>query len=156
MPYLIIIVVVLIASPFILRLAQSQDKKDKRNLKHIFLIILVIQICLGLLNWENFTVGRSGFGLSLAYPNSFLGFFFILSLIQIMILLLRPFDTLVVVLNFFNSVLIFIGMTRLSNILGFQAVSLASIGAVFLVLAGNVVSLSFINKDRNLLKKYLR
>jgi len=45
-------------------------------------------------------------------------------------------------------------MIRLSSFLGFQAVSLASIGTVFLVLIGNVLGLAFINKDKNLLKKY--
>lgn len=155
MPYLIIIVAVLLISPFVLKLAQSQEKEDKRRLKSALLILLTTQIILGLLNWENFTTGRSGFELSLAYPSSFLGFFFIISVIQATLLILnKPFNNLVVILNFINTILIFAGMIRLSSILGFQAVSLASVGAVLLVLIGNVLALAFINKDKNLLKKY--
>lgn len=98
MPYLFITIVVLIASPFVLLLSQSQKKEDKRNLKNLFLFILVTQVGLGALNWENFS----------------------------------------------------------ANILGFQAVSFASAGAVFLVLTGNIVSLALINKNKNLLKKYFK
>ncbi|MDO8638237.1 MAG: hypothetical protein Q7R43_01585 [Candidatus Daviesbacteria bacterium] len=157
MSYLLIIVVVLITSPFILRLAQSQKKEIKRILKLVLLIIITTQIILGFLNWENFTSGRNGFELSLTYPDSFLGLFFIISLLQIILLLLnKSFNASVVILNFVNTVLIFIAMIRLSNILGFQAVSFASIGVVFLVLVGNVIGLNFINKDKNLLKKYFR
>lgn len=155
MPYLIITITVLLVSPFILRLAQSQKKQVKRNLRGFLLLILALQIGSGIMNWENFTAGRSGFELSLAYPDSFLGLFFIISLLQIILLLLnKSFNTAFTLLNFINSVLIFIGMIRLSNILGFQAVSFASVGTAFLVLLGNVVALAFINKDKNLLKKY--
>jgi len=157
MPYLIIIAVVLITSPFILKLAQSQKKEVKRNLKLALLLILTTQLILGLLNWENFTSGRSGFELALIYPNSLLGLFFIISIIQIVFLIIgKSFNTLVVILNFLNSVLIFAGVIRLSNILGFQAVSFASVGSVFFVLFGNIVALAFINKDKNLLKKYFK
>lgn len=154
--YTFILVAILIISPFILTLAAKQDKKAKHNLKYIFLTILSSQILLGFLNWENFQgTGRSGFNLSLAYPDSFLGLFFIISLLQITLLLLnKSFNTAVAVLNFINSVLIFAGMIRISSSLGYQAVSFASVGAVFLVLVGNVVALIFINKDKNLLKKY--
>lgn len=154
---LIIIAVVLITSPFILKLAQSQKEKDKSNLKSLLLSILVLQSGLGLLNWENFTSGRSGFELSLAYPSALLGFFFIISAIQISLLIFnKSFSTLAVILNFINTVLIFMGMIRLSNILGFQAVSLASIGAIFLVLVGNILGLALMNKDKILLKKYFK
>lgn len=157
MPYLIIIVVVLIISPFILRLAQSQKKEIKRKLKLVLLILLITQIILGFLNWENFTSGRSGFELSLIFLNSLLGLFFVISILQIFLLTFsKSFNVLIILLNFINSFLIFIGMIRLSSILGFQAVSFASIGAVFLVLIGNIIGLSFINKDKHLLRKYLR
>ncbi|OGE33185.1 hypothetical protein A3C59_03650 [Candidatus Daviesbacteria bacterium RIFCSPHIGHO2_02_FULL_36_13] len=157
MPYLIIVVVVLIVSPFILKLAQSQKKEDKRTFRNLLLFILAMQIGLGVLNWENFTAGRSGFELAFIYPSSLLGLFFITSISQIILLMVgKSFSTLVVILNFINSVLIFTGMIRLSNILGFQAVSFASIGSVFLVLLGNIIGLNFINKDKNLLKKYFK
>lgn len=157
MPYLIIIVVVLITSPFILKLAQSQKKEAKRKLKLALLVIITAQLNIGLLNWENFTIGRSGFELSLTYPNSFLGLFFTVSLIQIILLAVsKSFNTTVVVLNFINTILLFICMIRLSSILEFQAASFASISVSFLVLVGNVVGLSLINKDKNLLKKYFR
>lgn len=153
--YLIILVAVLAISPFVLKLASSQKKETKRQLKFILLGLLSAQILLGFLNWENFTSGRSGFELSLTYLNSFIIFFFIISLLQIIFLMIdKSFYKFVVILNFVNTILIFIGMIRLSSILGFQLVSLASIGAVFLLLIGNVAGLAFINKDKTLLKKY--
>lgn len=156
MEYTLILIAVLILSPFILSFASNQKKAAKLNLKLFFILILASQIILGFLNWENFSsTGRSGFGLSFSYPISFLGLFFIVTLIQIVLLQIgKSFNTLIVVLNFINSILFFAAMIRLSNILGFQAVSFASIGAVFLVLTGNVTGLAFINKDKNLLAKY--
>lgn len=155
--YLIILAVVLVASPFVLKLASNQDKKTKQVLRSFFILIILAQILLGFLNWENFSVGRSGFELAFIYPSSLLGLFFVTAIFQVIFLIIgKSFNTLVVILNFINSVLIFMGMIRLSNILGFQAVSFAAIGAVFLVLIGNIVALAFINKDKNLLKKYLR
>lgn len=153
--YVIILVAVLVISPFVLKLASKQNKGTKQNLKAVFIFIILAQILLGFLNWENFSSGRSGFELSLAYPDSFLGPFFIISLLQITLLLLNKlFNTAVAVLNFINTVLIFAGMIRISSSLGYQAVSFASVGAVFLVLIGNVIALAFINKDKKLLKKY--
>lgn len=156
MTYAVILVFVLLLSPLVLKLASKQDKKSKLRLKVVFISILIFQLILGFFNWERFSgFGRSGFELSLAYPNSLLGLFFIISAVQILTLLAyKPFNKLVVVLNFINSILLFAGLIRLSSILGFQAVSLASIGAVFLVLSGNVSGLVFLNKDKNLLKKY--
>lgn len=155
--YIIILAAVLVISPFILRLASNQNKETKQQLRLIFLFILFVQILLGFLNWEKLTTGRSGLELSFTYTDSLLGAFFIVSTLQIILLFIsKTLNTLVVVLNFINSVLIFMGMIRLSNILGFQAVSFAAIGAVFLVLTGNVVALAFINKDKNLLKKYFK
>lgn len=153
--YVIILAAVLIISPFVLKIASSQKKETKQQLKFILLFILSAQILLGFLNWENFSMGRTGFELAMIYPSSLLGLFFIVSLLQLILLIInQSFNTAAVVLNFINSILIFAGMILLSNILRFQAVSFASIGAVFLVLIGNVVALVFINKDKNLLKKY--
>lgn len=154
--YIIILAAVLVFSPLVLKIASSQKKETKRQLRFILLSILSAQILLGFLNWENFNSGRSGFEFLLTYPNSFLGFFFIISALQTILLMInKSFNTLVVILNFVNSILIFIGMIRLSNMLGVQVVSFASIGAVFLVLTGNIIALAFINKDKNILKKYL-
>lgn len=142
--YVIILVTVLIIAPFVLKLASSQKKETKQQLKFILLFMLSAQIALGFLSWENFTP-----------PNFLLGFFFIISAFQVILLITnKSFNTLVVVLNFINTILIFGGMIRLSNMLGYQVVRLPSIGAVFLVLVGNVVGLAFINKDKNILKKY--
>lgn len=153
--YLIILAAVLIISPFVLRLASNQKKEIKQQLKNVLLFVLSAQILLGFLNWENFAQGRNGFELAFTYPNSFLGLFFVISVFQILLLVINTsFNTLMVTLNFINSVLIFIAMIRLSNILGYQPISLASVGAVFLVLIGNVVALVYINKDKNILKKY--
>lgn len=158
MEYALILAAVLLISPFVLHLAASQNKKTKQNLKILFLGLLSLQILSGFLNWENFAVsGRSGFELAQLYPGSLLGLFFIVSLLQMIFLILnQSLNTAVVVLNFINSVLIFAGMIRVSNILGYQAVSFTSITTVFLVLIGNVVALAFINKDKNIFKKYIR
>lgn len=157
MQYLIVLAAVLLISPFVLRLASKQDKKSKSGAKTIFLSILILQVILGFFNWENFTNGRSGFELSLAYPGSLLGLFFIISALQILaVSMSKSLNTFAVVLNFISSTLIFAGMIRLSNILGFQAVSFASIGAIFLVLLGNVSGLAWINKDSDILTKYFK
>jgi len=157
MEYLFILAAVLLISPFVLRLASSQNKKSKSSAKTIFLIILILQLILGFFNWENFSVGRSGFELSLTYPGSLLGLFFIVSALQILALLAyKSFNTQVVILNFINTVLIFTGLIRLSNVLGFQAVSLASISTVFLVLFGNISGLAWINKNSDILAKYFK
>lgn len=156
-PYPAVLTLTLLLSPSVLNLASSQAKETKQQLKFIFIIILFAQIILGFLNWENFTIGRSGFWLALSYQSSFLGLFFITSVTQIALLTLnKSFNNLAIVLNFINSALIFVYLIRLSNFLGFQAVSFASIGSVFLVLIGNVVGLAYINKDKSLLRKYLR
>lgn len=155
MAYIFILSAVLLISPFVLRLASKQDKKSKIKSKTIFLSILILQVILGFFNWENFSDGRSGFELSIAYPGSLLGLFFIISALQILaVSMSKSFNTFAVVLNFVSTILIFTGMIRLSSILGFQAVSIASIGTVFLVLSGNVSGLVYLNKDKNLLKKY--
>lgn len=157
MEYTLILIAVLILSPFILNLASNQKKETKRNLKLFYMLILASQVFLGFLNWENFqNTGRNGFELALIYPTSLLGLFFGLSLFQILLLMTnRSFNKLAVVLNFINSGLIFVAMIRLGNILGVQAASFASVGAVFLVLIGNIIGLLYINKDKNLLNKYL-
>ncbi|MBI2601072.1 hypothetical protein HYW42_03900 [Candidatus Daviesbacteria bacterium] len=135
--YVIIFAAVLIISPFVLRIASSQKKETKQQLKLIFLGLLCAQILLG------FFVG------SKLFPA--------VSFIQILLLLSgKSFNTLVVILNFINSVLIFVEMIRLSDNLGYQVVSLPAVAAVFLVLIGNVFGLAYINKDANLLKKYFR
>src|SRR3989344_667762 len=155
MEYTLILIAVLVFSPFVLSLASNQKKAAKLNLKYFFILILASQVILGFLNWENFTKGRSGFELSLAYPDSLLGLFFIISALQILALLTyKSFITPTVILNFINTILVFTAMIKLSSILGFQAVSFASIGVVFLVLYGNIAGLAFINKDKKLLAKY--
>lgn len=154
--YLIILAVVLVISPFVLKLASNKGKKTKQSLKSFFILILSAQIILGFLNWETFKeTGKSGFGLAFTYPQSFLGLFFIVSIIQLSILLLsKKFYTTAVILNFINTVIFFIAMIRLGQITGIQAASFANIGAAFAVLIGNIIGLIFINKDKNLLKKY--
>lgn len=139
--YAIILAVVLVISPFVLRLASNQKKEAKKQLKNILLFILSAQIILGFFNWENFrTIG--------------LGLFFIISLFQLLMLLLNKYLNVFVFLNFINSVLIFVAMIKLSNDLGYQVVNLPSISSVFLVLFGNVIALVYVNRDKNLLKKY--
>lgn len=157
MEYAAILIGVLLISPFVLKLASSQKKEIKRQLRIIFLILLSYQILSGLLNWETFQgSGRSGFELALAYPNSYLWLFFAVAIVQAIILSLKKqtLYTLATVANFANTVIFFAAMIRVSNLLGQQIVSLASIGAIFAVLIGNVVGLVLINKDRNLLAKY--
>ena len=135
--YLIILAAVLIISPFVLKLASNQGKRTKQNLKYFFILILSTQIILGFLNWEDFS-----------FSNTFLALFFFISILQVFLLLInKPFNTAVVVLNFINTILIFIGMIEVSRILGFQIFNLPSISSVFLVLLGNVIGLTFINKQ---------
>lgn len=136
-PLIVVAILTILLSPFVLRLASNQDKKTKQTFKSFFILILSVQIILGFL--------------------TSLQLFLVVSTIQIILLLIsKSFNTFVVILNFINSVLIFVEMGRLSNNLGHQIVSLPSIGAVFLVLIGNVVGLIYINNDANLLKKYFK
>lgn len=153
--YIIILVAVLVFSPFVLKLASNQGKKTKQNLKSFFIFFLSAQILLGFLNWENFSTGRNGFELALTYPQSFLSLFFIVSIIQLSLLLLsEKFYTKTVILNFLNSIIFLTAMIRLGQITSFQPVSFANISAIFAVLIGNVIGLIFINKDKNILNKY--
>ena len=158
MEYIFILLGILVISPFVLRLASKQDKKSKTKAKTIFLSILILQLILGFLNWENFEIGRSGVSLAISYPGSLLWLFFVISAVQILLVSLNTkFTNLyAVILNFINTVALFAGLIRVSQILGFQAVSFASIATVFLVLIGNISGLVYINKDRNLLTKYFR
>lgn len=158
MGYVVILIGVLLISPFVLKIASSQNKKTKYNLRVIFLALLTSQLLSGLLNWETFSgPGRSGFEFALAYPSSYLWLFFVISFVQLLFLIIKKsnLDTVSVVVNFINTIVFFAGMIILSNILGKQTVSLTSIGVIFLVLIGNVVGLMLINKDSRLLRKYL-
>lgn len=134
-PLILVAILTILLSPVVLKLAANQKKGIKQQLKLIFLLILIAQIFLGFLA-----------GVKI---------FLVVSLIQVLLLLINL-NTLVVVLNFINSVLIFVEMIRLSSNAGYQVVSLPAIAAVFLVLVGNVVGLVFINNDKNLLKKYFK
>ncbi|RJQ27253.1 hypothetical protein C4577_01735 [Candidatus Parcubacteria bacterium] len=157
MAYLIILAGILILSPLIITLASSQNKKVKSKLRIIFLSLLFLQIFSGFFNWEAFLKGtRTGFELALNYPSSFLGIFFIVSLIQVILLAFakRSADVLAVILNFTNTILLFTGMIRVSNMTEIQAFSFASLVTIFSVLIGNVAGLMFINKDKNLMAKY--
>ena len=135
-PLVFVVIVTILLSPFILKLASNQGKKAKQSLKLLFISILSAQILLGFLNWKN-----------ISYNSLYLGLFFFISILQAVLLLKnKSFNILVIILNFINSVLIFVGMAEVSKILGFQVVSLPSIGSVFLVLTGNIIGLVFINK----------
>lgn len=144
MEYFFILTAILIISPFIIRLASSQNKKTKDNLKVIFLSFLLLQLILS-------------FKIAFAYPQSFLGLFFVVTIVQIILLFLnRKFYTLAVILNFINTIIFFVGMIRLGQTTGVQDTSFTSIGTTFIVLIGNVVGLILTNKDKNLLKKYFK
>jgi len=158
-PYLIILAGVLIISPFIIKIAAKQKKQIKTNLKNVCLAIIGLQLLSGFFNWESLAqTGRSGYQLSVEYPQSMLGLFFIISIVQIGLLsfLSQKGAFASLISNFVNSVLIFAGLIRLSGMVGSQLFSYASITAVFLVLIGNVVTLAYVNQDKNLLKKYYR
>jgi len=154
--YSLILIAVLIISPLALTLAEKQDKKTKTGLKNIFLFLLIAQITLGIFNWESFAgPGRSGWQLAAGFPPSLLWIFFAITAIQILLLLqsFSPAQTLVVFLNFTNTVVFFIALSRLSWALNFQAVSLASIATAFTILIGNVIGLLLINKEGRLRMK---
>ncbi|MCL4365891.1 hypothetical protein M1437_01560 [Patescibacteria group bacterium] len=155
MEYAIIILAVLIISPFVISVASKQDKKSKSKLKSYFIGILTFQLLMGFLGWENFSFsGKNGIELALAYPSSLLAVYFLVISIQIIFMVIQKFPSLVIILNFINTVILFAGLIRISNAAGFQLVSLANIASVFAVLIGNVIGLIWINKDKNLLKKY--
>lgn len=157
MEYTVIIIAVLLLSPFILKIATSQNKKTKYNLRIILLVLLGLQLLAGFLNWEVLKgFGRSGFELSLTFPSSYLWLFFAISFIQFLLLVIKKpaLDITSVILNFINTAIFFAGMIMLSNLLGRQVVSFASISTIFAVLIGNVAGLMLINKDNNLFKKY--
>jgi len=129
-PYTLVLVAVLLISPFAIMLAQKQDKKTKSRLKHIFLFLLLAQIILASASWQ------------------ILLLFLAISLLQFFLLLKKP-SPAVVVLNFINTFVLFITMARLSRPIGNLA-NLAAIAAAFLVLTGNVVGLLLINKEKRL------
>lgn len=142
MEYIFILAAVLLISPFIIRLASFQNKNTKDNLKTIFLSFLFLQLILS-------------FKIAFAYPQSFLGLFFAVTIVQIILLFLnQKLYMLAVILNFINTIIFFAGMIKLGQVTGIQDTSFASIGTAFILLIGNVVGLIFINKDKNLLKKY--
>lgn len=156
-PWFYILPAILIITPFVLALASRQDKKIKNILRLTFQFLLIIQILAGFLNWETFqSGGRSGFELMITYPTSFLWLFFFITVGQFL-LLFSPklfIQTTAVVLNFLNSIIFFISMITISNLVGKQTVSIISIAVAFLVLIGNVVGLSLINRDSKLLAKF--
>lgn len=142
MEYFFILASVLLISPFVIRLSSSQNNKNKGNLKVIFLFLLFLQLILS-------------FKIAFAYPQSLLGLFFVVTIVQIILLFLNhKFYTFAVILNFINTTIFFAGMIRLGQITGIQDTSLASIGTAFTILIGNVIGLIFINKDKNLFKRY--
>ena len=155
--YLAILAAVLLISPFVIGLAMRQDKKTKQNLKSAFLAFLFLQLILGFFNWEAFSgVGRSGYDLATQYPGSFLWLFFLITSVQIILLLIpkRVAYVSAVVLNFVNTVIFFASVILVSGLVGRQIVSYFNIAAVFVVLIGNVIGLAFLNEDKNLMAKF--
>ncbi len=149
--YPIILFVVLILSPILLTLANKQDSRTKKTLKTGFFILLLLELLSGFFNWESFSgTGQSGFELAFTYPRSFFGLFFVIVLIQMILLFIpkRTAHLATVVLNFFNTAVFFVGLILVSQTIGKQVVSFWSIGAIFAVLIGNVVGLVWLNKDK--------
>ncbi len=149
--YPIILLFVLILSPLVLTLAGKQDSKTKRSLKIGFFILLLLELTSGFFNWESFSgTGQSGFALAFTYSSSFLGLFFVIILIQIILLFIskRTAHLTAVVLNFINTVVFFVGALLVSEAIGKQIVSFWNIAAIFAVLIGNVVGLVWLNKDK--------
>lgn len=152
-PLVIVLAITLLISPFVITLSVRQDKKIKRNLRLVWITLLTLQIILGIFNWESFSgPGRSGFELALIFPKSYLWLFFTISLIQFILLTIKKpvLDMVSMILNFINTVVFFAVMIIISDFLGKQIVSIASISTVFIVLIGNVAGLMLINKDRRL------
>ncbi len=153
--YLIIIAGVLILSPLAILIAARTDKKTKGVLRVSLLALLTIQIASGFFNWESSsTIGRSGIALAADYPSSLLGLFFVIPLVQALLLLLRKHwaNVTTTVLNFVNTVVFFVGVISLEKIQGIEVFSYFALSAIFAVLIGNVVSLLLVNRDKNLAK----
>lgn len=138
-PYLLVLIATLVLSPFVVNLAQKQDKKTKSNLKLIFLVLLVSQILLGLLNYQA------------------LWLFLTISLLQILILTNKSSKTPVVFLNLANTIIFFLIMIRLDQKPISDPANLTGIAIAFIVLTGNVIGLLLINKEKVLkLKPFSR
>lgn len=129
-PYTIILIAVLIISPFAIGLAEKQDKRTKSRLKNIFLFLLLAQIALASYNWQ------------------LLLLFLAISLLQFVLFLKKPSQT-VVVINFINTLVLFITMARLDRPIG-NLNNLAAIAAAFVVLINNVLGLLLINREKKL------
>lgn len=158
MDLIIVLAAVLILSPFVLKIAGRQDASTKNKLRAIFQILLLGELLSGFFNWENLNMpGRSGFQLALTYPNSYLWIFFVIVIIQIILLALKKWQlsVLATILSFANTIFFFVGIILTSGLVGRQIVSFANIAAIFLVLIGNVVGLALVNRDKELLAKWL-
>jgi len=156
MDFIIVIAVVALVTPLALRIASKQDRDSKNKLRAILWVLLLGEFLSGLLDWETFDgAGRSGLKLALTYPSTFLWMFFVVAFVQIILLSFRrpTIYATVATLNFVNTIIVFIGMIMVSNIIGRQIVSPAGIAAIFLALIGNVVGLLLANKDKNLIAK---
>lgn len=137
-PYTLILIATLIISPFAIGLAQKQNKRTKSRLKNIFLLLLVAQITLGMLNWKT------------------LSLFLIISLVQIFLLTRKtPAQTPVVLLNFINIFVFWAIMIRLGQRPISDPINLAGIAIAFIILIGNIVGLLLINREKGLRLKSL-
>lgn len=157
MELIIVLLMVLIVSPVILKIAAKQDKNTKNKLRFVFQVLLLGELASGLLNWENLAGdGRSGFEFAIAYPASYLWVFFVIALVQIILLIFeKPVaSAIAAALSFANTIMFFVGIILISGFVGRQVVGFANIAAIFLVLIGNVVGLVLANKDKNLLAKW--
>lgn len=136
--YILILIATITISPFVIILAQKQDKKTKSRLKNIFLLVLVAQIILSLLNWRP------------------LSLFLFISLIQILLLTRKTQAQIpVVLLNFINTFVFWAIMIRLDQKSISDPSNLAGIAIAFIVLIGNLIGLLLINKEKFLKLKPL-
>lgn len=130
-PYTLILVVVLAISPWVLKLAEKQDKKTKSRLKNIFLLLLIGQTLLGLPSWK------------------LLPLFLTISTFQIF-LVVRKIPLPAVLLSFVNTVIFFFTLIRLDRGPIENSANLTYIAIAFIVLIGNVVGLLLANKEKKL------
>ena len=154
---LLILPVTVLISPIILSLASKQEAETKQKLRYVFQISLAIIIALAFLNWETQNPGgRNAFALSSDFKSVFLWLFIAVTFGQLILLQLKnyKYDLGTAIANIFATFLFFASAISISNAIGQSLVSPAIITTALTVLVNNVLGLSLINKNPNLLSKF--
>ena len=154
---LLILPVTILISPIILSLASKQESKVKQKLRYVFQISLVIIIALAFFNWETQGPGgRNAYLLASDFKSVFLWLFIAVTFVQLILLQFRKykFDLATTIANLVATFLFFASAITISNTIGKSLVSPAIITTAMTVLINNVLGLTLINKDPNLITNF--